>query len=447
MAELTMTNTSTLILDANNNSDCRQSIVKKKFEKLKTKLVELFFSSTPSQPPTTTVNTTTATPRQITSRKSSTILIEPLNNTITNYYYGYKSHLDDEESETQLQVEIQPAKGNKKNKKSAASSTDKSIIANDAGYVSSSVSDSSKSASQQPVANKIMIDSMYDTSSLNTNNFDSLTNSTDCCHEIFSTLDHHHNSYSECPATNNPFLDPELTNQIALNSDLDTVFNLFEPYMHLIDDQDNFFDVNFMTNYIAYILLVKIKTSDFASQYNIDLRSSPPPPPPSSPASTNQNNSENAANDSTTSQYSVNMLKEISRQIYLESESEPCGLKGCKLSIFLETNKPVENNNNESQNYLLTQFRFDSTCSLTTFELNLFLKQQDISTTTTTGALCNNTNTNSTSTSSFATLTKRFLNRKSKSLSDGESCYSENSRDNSIYLDPISYNLFKCKLY
>jgi hypothetical protein len=188
-----------------------------------------------------------------------------------------------------------------------------------------------------------------------------------------------------------------------------------------------------MTNYIAYILLVRIKSCELTAQFNVDLF-------------------ERGSGETS------DMLKEIARQIFVESESEPCGLKGCKMSIFVETDKQLSqtdsnNNNSESNrhaaNYLATQFRFDPSCSLTTFELNLFLKSTGDETEET-------TSNSSSSSSSFATLTKRFLSRKSTDSSSSRTAtLTKNSSqhadctqsNNCIYLDPINFNLFKCKLY
>ena len=210
-----------------------------------------------------------------------------------------------------------------------------------------------------------------------------------------------------------------------------------------------------MTNYIAYMLLVKIKNSELLAQFSVDLKSS-------DVEFVLKSSQENVSTIKNGAQLDANLLKAISRQIYLESESEPCGLKGCKMSIFLETDKhltePVTSQETQSNtNYLLTQFRFDSTCSLTTFELSLFLKQHD-----TKASDINSTGVSASPTSSFATLTKRFLNRNNKSHSNNKNYNNSNKAstltknntnqtdsdtNNSIYLDPINYNLFKCKLY
>jgi hypothetical protein len=255
-----------------------------------------------------------------------------------------------------------------------------------------------------------------------------------------------------------PFLDAELSDQISIDVKLSHICPLFEPYLYLIDEQDNFFNIDFMTNYIAYILLVRIKSSSLLSQLNMDI-----------------------ASELTTGNTTIdnkNMLKEISRQIFVESEIEPCGLKGCKMNIFIESDRKTMSSDqimNENgvadatrENFLLAQFRFDESCSLTTFELNLCLKQSSINNIDK-NRMMNNDSSSSTSqlSSSFAsTLTKKLFGGNSKRSSSGECTTSQTSKplqhasgesastDNNnqqekhfIYLDPINYNLFKCKLY
>lgn len=192
-----------------------------------------------------------------------------------------------------------------------------------------------------------------------------------------------------------------------------------------------------MTNYIAYILLVRIKSSPTLSQLygdNFDLKAAD-------------------ENDNEPSEF----LRKLAREIYLESETEPCGLKGCKLSIFLEADQSQSNQQQSQQlvesqpvNYLLTQFMFDSTSSLTTFELNLFLKQKPG------GAVSHTGRSNEEATSSsFATLTKRLLSKtnsnssssKSSTLTKSNYPNTSHQADFHIYIDPTNPNLFKCKLY
>ena len=166
-----------------------------------------------------------------------------------------------------------------------------------------------------------------------------------------------------------------------------------------------------MTNYISYILLTRIKSSSLLKQLGHDLKTS----------HDHELNSESS------------LLKKIAREIFLQSESEPCGLKGCKISIYFEESEEI--------NHLLSQFRFDSTSSLTTFELNLIIKKDTLSTSLTGN---NSNNRHASSSSPFATLTRRILNR-SKSKTPEESA-ADNS-GNHVYLDSNNYVLLKTKLY
>ena len=186
-----------------------------------------------------------------------------------------------------------------------------------------------------------------------------------------------------------------------------------------------------MTNYISYILLKQIKTSsNFLKQNGYDLRMATSDP---------QHNNDKH-----------NLLKKIAREIYLQSETEPCGLKGCKMSIYFGETEEI--------NHLLSQFRFDSTSSLTTFELSLIIKKDHTSST-----LTNLTSTKSNincskmfnanqseskvlASSPFATLTRRILNRnKTKTVDDEMGNAHVNEKD--VYLNPNDYVLLKLKLY
>lgn len=80
----------------------------------------------------------------------------------------------------------------------------------------------------------------------------------------------------------------------------------FEPYVGTIDDEDNFFDAEFMSAYIAYSLVTRLRELG-----SIELRQA-----------TNSSN---------------NLVRDIAREIFAQSESEPCGLKGCRLNVLLET--------------------------------------------------------------------------------------------------------------
>ena len=195
-----------------------------------------------------------------------------------------------------------------------------------------------------------------------------------------------------------------------------------------------------MTNYISYLLLKKIKTSsNFLKQNGYEFK---------------------IAHDDVLNGQD-NLLKRIAREIFLQSETEPCGLKGCKISIYFEETEEI--------NHLLSQFRFDSTSSLTTFELSLIIKKDklinisgltglnstrnNISNSSSSKAFNVNSNENqvqiaapSTANSPFATLTRRILNRNKTKTVDDES-KSMNANEKIMYLNPSDYILLKLKLY
>ena len=155
-------------------------------------------------------------------------------------------------------------------------------------------------------------------------------------------------------------------------------------------DQDNLFNMDFMINYISYILLKQIH----AGRPQLRL---------------------------TSARSGVNPLKEIAEQIFLESACEPCGLKGCRMTIYLQTL--------EADSQLVTKFRFDTTSSITSFELNLTLKQVES---------CAATNTSGQNT--FTTLTRRLFAANSSS---------RNAKTNSklICIDGAAYELNKVIIY
>jgi len=192
-------------------------------------------------------------------------------------------------------------------------------------------------------------------------------------------------------------------------------------------DQDNFFDIDFMTNYISYILLKRIRTTEcpIVKQLGYDFKMT----------SDNGNGNDDDK---------FNLLKTIARDIFLQSESEPCGLKGCKIAIYFEESAEL--------NHLLSQFRFDSTSSLTTFELNLVIKKDTHTRYTCgsgliTGSTSTNTttNTNTNSNSPFATLTRRILNRNKTKTVDDDAAAAVDTKI--INLNPNDYVLLKIKLY
>lgn len=95
-----------------------------------------------------------------------------------------------------------------------------------------------------------------------------------------------------------------------------------------------------MTNYISFILVENLSKSKFLLENNLNLV-------------TNE---------------SYNQVKQIAREIFIQSECEPCGLKGCAIRIFLESDKTDEFRE------ILCNFRFEKNSYLTTFQLDLNLK-------------------------------------------------------------------------
>lgn len=372
--------------------------LKRKFQKLKSKFYELFFASY-----STTSTQATTKP---TSEKSHNNSIEKslstnaLNSSmlISNCYYGYKSSL----IETSFDDNHTSSSSG-----STAAATNRNINKNATTLSTSSLN--SPLTSQETNQNKL-VSLMSSTSSsissiathqdkqtaTTSEHFSSRLDQTgyDLCNHEFTDSINENNS--------NPFLNSKLTDLIQFNSDLDQLAGHFEAYLNLIDDQDNFFNINFMINYISYVILRNLNECDLKTLLKEmeDVN--------------NNNNNNNNTNS---------LIKEIARQIYLQSENEPCGLKGCKLNIYLET---------EAETCLLTQFRFDSTCSLTTFEQNLTLKQD-----TKSGAASAVDNQSS----SISNLTKRFL------LSGKSKQASKKKLDNIIYLDSLDFDLIKRKLY
>lgn len=193
----------------------------------------------------------------------------------------------------------------------------------------------------------------------------------------------------------------------------------FEPFLCTIDDEDNFFDAEFMSAYIAYTLVTRLREQH-------DLR---------------QDESSIIGN---------NLAHEIAREIFAQSESEPCGLKGCRINVFLESASEEDEDDEMSTHpptrTFLDRFRFDSTCLLTTFELNLVLKQVpsnraiDLNNNSTARRL----STNSTNRKNSSSKSVKFLR---SSTSQTPVSNANNNANNLIYLDESHFHLYKCSLY
>ena len=95
-----------------------------------------------------------------------------------------------------------------------------------------------------------------------------------------------------------------------------------------------------MIDYIAFRLIQELKLSDLINKLHLDLRI---------PHHRNE----------------FNLVYNLAKQIYLESECEPMGLNGLNLVVELELNDFQEK----------IEFRFNPTSTLTTFELKLSLKE------------------------------------------------------------------------
>jgi hypothetical protein len=97
-----------------------------------------------------------------------------------------------------------------------------------------------------------------------------------------------------------------------------------------------------MTDYIAYRLIQELKLSNLINKLHLDLRIP------------------NHRNE-------FNLIYNLAKQIYSESESEPMGLNGLNLVVELELN--------DCEEKTITRFSFNPTSTLTTFELKLRLKE------------------------------------------------------------------------
>jgi hypothetical protein len=139
-----------------------------------------------------------------------------------------------------------------------------------------------------------------------------------------------------------------------------------EPSEIAMLDDGNIFDRDYMTKYIEQFLIRKIKQSDMMNRYRLDLRM---------PAAHNDQNKK-----------STSLMYDIASRIYSQCESEPMGIKGCKLTINLALINKIELNMNDvigvrrdclepGENYFLNNCRFDTTTTLTTFELVLNLRE------------------------------------------------------------------------
>jgi hypothetical protein len=103
-----------------------------------------------------------------------------------------------------------------------------------------------------------------------------------------------------------------------------------------------------MIDYIAFKLINELKLSDLITKFHLDLRI---------PYYKNE----------------FNLIYNIAKHIYFESESEPMGLNGLNIIIELELNDLTQQLQHKQQQ--ISKFRFNPTSTLTTFDLKLVLKE------------------------------------------------------------------------
>lgn len=233
-------------------SSSSSNTVKRRLEKFKSKLVELFFSPNPStgssvDPASVVIGAGGARRKSSgSSRKGSIILIEQSNN-INNFYYGYKSHLDQPDESEDLVEDIKSLRtttsngtNNKRRVSSSCSSASTSSIAkttqHNTGLNTTSDSKQSQQQHKSAVLSNKMTESIYDTSSLNTNNtFDSLPSEMASCCQYYDSNNNNLVFDMEESEASNPFLNESFTKYISFGTELSVVKAIFEPNMHLID--------------------------------------------------------------------------------------------------------------------------------------------------------------------------------------------------------------------
>lgn len=398
------------------NNEKFQSVVRRKLERFRTKLTELFFS------PNQVVNTVNNMPNVNNNKPQSIVQqpdvnIEPVNNSmlISNCYYGYTTPV--EEDLTILSCKKKSKKFNK-NMTSGSSSSSSSACSSSSSMIIDD--DETSSLSQVPVNYDSLPQGLTGVITLNKSQSQAAT--TLDYYSFNSQLNSNHSNYDtsslntneeDLELLRNPFLNKKLTDLIHFNSDLNELSGYFESALDLIDYQDNFFNIDFMTNYISYILLKQINDSNLLKQLKWDLKLSP--------VDTNQK--------------STNLLKDIAEQIFLESHDEPCGLKGCNISIFIQK---TENEFNESQrsNTLVSKFQF-GTSRFGVFDLNLFLKHDDSN-------YDSMSSNQAHQASSIATLTRRIFSANTTTL---KSKHNKQPSDfKTIFLDSSNYDLFKTNI-
>jgi len=427
--------------NSNNTNDKFQSVVRRKLERFRTKLSELLF---------TTANDSNSLHTNSNNNQFTSIVHSPPTHQaqalpddtnsmlISNYYYGYTSPISEEDLRLGYKSNT-----NKKAKKfhkitsSSSSSSNSSASSNSSSACSSSSSmiidddDSNSNLSSyhsQPQNGDFILsqypvnfDSQFGLPQSLTTGVITLNKTSQIANQqLSSNIDYYsfnsqlnslHSNYDTSSLNTNeeenPFLNKRLTDQIHFNSDLSVLSNYFESALDLIDDMDNFFNIDFMTNYISYILLKQINDSSLLAQIKWHLKMSP-------------------------SDDNKNLLKEIAEQIFLESRDEPCGLKGCNISVFVRDQDQTENTT------LVSRFQF-GTSRFGAFDINLVLKAEEQV----------DEMAMDSQESAIATLTRRiFSSAKANSNSTHNNANKQYPSDSSktVYLDSKSYDLFKTNL-
>jgi len=296
----------------------RFQFARRKLERIKSKLYDFFQSQNSNK----SINTTNDNQNNYHSAFVNHSLI------ISNCYYGYRSKIYD--------------KINDVNNNQLSSEH----------FTSDNLSNSANGAGNQcmtPMINPKSISIKSNNKSMNTSDSNSIDSSfvtsiTTTDSEMSSIIDkHQYQTNSNMQNSTNPFMSKSMTNLIDLKSDLSFIEQICEPFAHTIDENDNLFNETFMINFIYFILIKEMKRSN--NFLKVDM---------------------NEQNDENNSLSTQNLIKKISSEIYKLSENEPCGIKGCSISIYIDN---CDNKVNQ-----LTNFKFDSSNSLTTFELVLTLK-------------------------------------------------------------------------
>jgi hypothetical protein len=423
-------------IDESLNNEKFQSVVRRKLERFRSKLNELIF-------PNTTINNQVTNTVNIASNfnndnnhnnskhNNSSIVQQPDDNNsmlISNCYYGYTSPISEED------LRLSCKKKSKKFHKNITSSSSSASSSSACSSSSSMIIDDDEHSSLSNYTSQLQTGELilsqypvnYDShfslpQSLTTGviklNKSQINHHTPLDYYSFnSQLNSNHSNFDTSSLNTNedenPFLNKRLTDQIHFNSQLSVLSTYFESALDLIDDQDNFFNIDFMTNYISYVLLKNITDSSLLDEIKCELKLNP-------------------------TLNGKNLLKIIAEDIYNQSCNEPCGLKGAKISIFVQTREASNNNETQFQtnDTLVAQFPF-GTSRFGTFDLNLTMfKNDDFENSDNIGQSQN-------SSSALVTLTRRiFSNTANHNTYKSTKQYPNDNKI--IYLDSNAYSLFK----